>query len=75
MGGSINLGGGDLVNGFIISKEAWSRMDKEERDWIIYETLLGMHERLKRLERWNRFSSFCGGILGGILAALGLKLT
>ena len=65
-----------MANGFlVITEHTWKKMPPEERDWIIYETLKHTNDRMKKLEKWNKPFSFIGGILGGFLAACGLKLT
>jgi len=63
------------VNGFLIVDEKdWKGLDPDRRDWLIFNTLKSMDGRLKKLERWNKASSFVGGIIGGALAALGIKM-
>lgn len=62
-----------MGNGFIVSKETWDHMPDEQQKWIMFETMQAVNARLKRLEKWNRVASFCGGIIGGICAAVGIK--
>lgn len=52
----------------------WDGMTTDQRDWMIFKTLRSMDDRLKSLERWNKALSFAGGIIGGALAAIGIKL-
>jgi hypothetical protein len=64
-------------NGFVVTKETWENMPKEQRDWIMFETLQAMHGRLKCLEKRSLVDKVCaagGGIIGGALAFLGLKV-
>lgn len=63
-----------MGNGFVLSKDTWDHMPEEQRQWIMFETMQAVNTRLRRLERWNRFSSFCGGIIGGLCAAIGIKV-
>ncbi len=60
--------------GFIITKETWQATPKEQRDWIMFETVQNMVARMEVLERWNKALSFTGGIIGGIAAVLGFKI-
>jgi hypothetical protein len=60
-------------NGFIITKDTWERTPQEQRDWIMFETIQSMNDRLKVLERWNKAMSFAGGITGGIAAVIVTK--
>jgi hypothetical protein len=63
----------DNGNGFVISKETWERMPKDQRDWIIFDTVQRLTTEVKCLKRWNKCFSFSGGIFGGLAAILGLK--
>ena len=63
-----------MSNGFVVSKETWDHMPDEQQKWIMFETMQAVNIRLKRLERWNRFASFLGGIIGGICAVIGIKV-
>lgn len=60
-------------NGFIITKDTWERTPQEQRDWIMFETIQSMNDRLKVLERWNKAMSFAGGVTGGIAAVIVTK--
>ncbi|MGA2332307.1 MAG: hypothetical protein ABSG75_11160 [Syntrophales bacterium] len=65
------------MNGFITIKEKdWEGMDDKQKLWAIYNTLQTMDGRMKTLERrpiTDKCFAFCGGIIGGFLAALGIK--
>jgi hypothetical protein len=66
-----------MENGFLVLDEKdWKDASAEQRDWMVYKTLKSMDSRLKKLERrsvvHNCFS-FVGGVIGGILAAIGIK--
>jgi hypothetical protein len=63
-----------MGNGFIVSKETWDHMPDEQQRWIMFETMQAVNARLKRLERWNTCWSFAGGIVGGAMSALGIKV-
>ena len=63
-----------MGNGFIVSKETWDHMPDEQQRWIMFETMQVVNTRLKRLERWNACWAFIGGVVGGALSALGIKI-
>jgi len=63
-----------MSNGFIISKDTWDHMPDEQQKWIMFETMQAVHVQIKQLKRWNKLSSFAGGIVGGACAALGIKV-
>ncbi|MCK9566254.1 MAG: hypothetical protein M0Q43_09420 [Methanothrix sp.] len=67
-----------MENGFlIITEKDWANFTPERQNWIIYETLKSMHNRMKTLENrplWDKCCSFIGGVIGGIAAALGVKV-
>jgi len=48
-------------------------MPDEQKEWIMFETMQAVHVQIKQLKRWNKLSSFAGGIVGGACAALGIK--
>ena len=60
---------------FLVCDERdWSGMTADQRDFMIFKTLRSMDERLQSLERWNKALSFAGGMIGGALAAIGIRL-
>jgi len=61
-------------NGFIITKETWEHMSQEQRDWVLFDTMKNLTNDVKSLKRWNKCTSFLGGIVGGVAAVLGIKL-
>ncbi|MFA5377514.1 MAG: hypothetical protein WC455_17315 [Dehalococcoidia bacterium] len=61
-------------NGFVITKETWDHMPKEQRDWILFDTMQRLTSEVKCLKRWNKGMGFCGGIVGGIVAFFGVKM-
>lgn len=63
-----------MANGFIISKASWDHMPDKQKEWIMFETMQNVNIRLRRLEKWNKVFSFAGGVIGGALAALGIKM-
>ncbi len=61
-------------NGFVITKETWDHMPEDQRNWILFDTMQRLTSEVKILKRWNRVSSFAGGIIGGAAAGLGIKI-
>ena len=49
-------------------------MPDEQKEWIMFETMQAVHVQIKQRKRWNKLSSFAGGIVGGTAAALGIKV-
>ena len=66
-----------MANGFIVVDEKdWEKTPADRRDWLIFNTLKSMDERLKKLERRPFYDKACaavGGIIGGAIAAVGIK--
>lgn len=64
-------------HGFLVVDEKdWQELAPERRDWLIFNTLKSLDCRLETLERRphiDKFYAFAGGILGGLVAALGIK--
>jgi hypothetical protein len=67
-----------MTNGVIIIKDKdWERATPEQRDWMIFNTLQSLDRRLEKLERrpWlDKGFAFIGGVIGGGLAFLGIKI-
>jgi hypothetical protein len=60
-----------MTNGFLVVDEMdWEGATEQQRDWMIFKTLRSMDERLRRLEKWNKVSSFAGGCVGGFAAVM-----
>jgi len=67
-----------MSNGFVVVDEKdWSGASEERRALMTYKTLKSIDDRLKLLEKrplTDKCWSFAGGIIGGFLAAIGVKL-
>lgn len=60
----------------IVNKETWNKLAGEERDWILYNSLQDLDERLRHLENksfFNKSLAFLGGIFGGMVSFFGSK--
>ncbi|MBN2397104.1 MAG: hypothetical protein JXI32_01885 [Deltaproteobacteria bacterium] len=68
-----------MNNGFmVVTEKDWEKATPEQRDWYIFNTLQSLNERLKKLEKQTllyKVYAFAGGVVGGAIAALGIKLT
>lgn len=67
-----------MANGFlVIDKETWEQTPPENRDKLIFLTLQRIDQRLCKLEKAGFYHKTCatiGGLIGGALAAIGIKL-
>lgn len=68
-----------MSNGYmIITEKDWEKADENQRGWMMFNTIQNMDKRLKKLERRpviDKIYSFVGGIIGGVLAFLGIKIS
>ncbi len=64
-------GNGD---GFIITKDTWENLPEDQKSWILFDTVQNLTKDVKCLKRWNKVTSFLGGIVGGVAAAFGVKI-
>jgi len=63
-------------NGFVITKETWEKLPQEQREWMLYDTVQDMNNRLKAVEKrplTDKCLAFVGGLIGGALSAIGIK--
>ncbi|MDD5722700.1 MAG: hypothetical protein PHY29_03045 [Syntrophales bacterium] len=71
-----------MSNGWEISKDTWDHMQPAQREWILFETVQKVCQRVECLETrerkaspWpNRALSFAGGVVGGVLAIFGREV-
>ncbi len=68
-----------MPNSFIIITEKdWEKADKNQRDWMTFNTMQNMNKRLEALEKRSfihKALAFGGGAFGGALAYFGIKLS
>lgn len=66
-----------MANGFlVIDEKAWEDTAPENRDKLIFLTLQAIDQRLCQLEKagfYHKAYATGGGVIGGILAALGVR--
>jgi hypothetical protein len=61
----------------VLNEKDWEKQTPEQRDWLVFNTLQAMNERLKIIEGrklFDRTCSFLGGVVGGVAAMIGGKL-
>ena len=61
----------------IITKEDWEDATEKQRGWMLFNTIQSMDARLKKLEKRpiiDKVFSFVGGVIGGALAFIGIKI-
>jgi hypothetical protein len=60
----------------VCDDQDWEGMNADQRDWMIFKTLRSMDSRLAKLEKRpviDKCFAAAGGVIGGFLAALGVK--
>lgn len=60
----------------VLSEESWKNLTPENRDWIIYNTLNDLDDRVKIIERRkiiNTSITFVGGVFGGVIGFFSSK--
>lgn len=60
----------------IITEKDWEKATPEQQNWMTFNTMQKMDQRLKKLESHplrDKLFAFGGGIIGGALASMGLK--
>lgn len=67
-----------MSNKFIVvEKDEWEHATTETKLWMIFKTLQNIDERIRALEKKSLIDktySAIGGIVGGMLAAIGIKI-
>jgi hypothetical protein len=67
-----------MGNGFIVvNKEDWEKTPAEQKDWLIFNTLQSLNERVATLETRFTFKTtlnFFGSVVGGAVMVLVLAL-
>lgn len=61
----------------IITEKDWEKANENQRGWMMFNTIQNMNERLRILEKrsmTHKVLTFVGGIIGGALAYIGIKV-
>lgn len=61
----------------IITEKDWENATPKQQGWMMFNTMQSMHKRLAMLEKRslaNKAVTFAGGIIGGALAYIGIKV-
>ena len=59
-----------------VTEKDWENASADQRGWWTYQTLQSLSDRLSKIERrpfHDKAMAFIGGVIGGFLAALGIK--
>jgi hypothetical protein len=66
-----------MANGFVVTKEDWEHMTPAQQGWLTFNAVQELDKRVRVLED-RPFVDKCfaaaGGIIGGAMAYLGLKM-
>ena len=67
-----------MSNGYmIINEKDWEKASEEQRSWMVFNTIQSINARLEKLEKRpvaDKIYAFGGGIVGGALSYLGIKI-
>ena len=67
-----------MSNSYMSIKEKdWEKATEKQKSWMLFNTVQSMDARLKKLEKRpiiDKMFSFVGGVIGGALAFLGIKI-
>lgn len=61
----------------IITEKDWDKMPPKQQGWLLFNTMQNINKRLKKVERrplTDKVLTLGGGIIGGILASLGMDI-
>ena len=61
----------------VVTKEDWIAASAKQREWMMFNTIQEMNTRLDKVEAkpiYDKMCAFMGGIIGGALAFMGLKV-
>ena len=67
-----------MSNHMIVNEKDWEIASEEQRSWMVFNTIQSINTRLEKLEKRpiiDKVYAFGGGIIGGALAYLGIKMT
>jgi len=61
----------------IVNEKDWEIASEEQRSWMMFNTIQSINTRLEKLEKRpiiDKALSLMGGIIGGALAYIGIKI-
>ncbi len=65
-----------MPNGFGVTEKDWEGMTLLQQSWMTFNAVQSLNGRVSKLEKRpliDKCFSFAGGIIGGALAAVGVK--
>ena len=66
-----------MSNHMIVNEKDWEIASEEQRSWMVFNTIQSINTRLEKLEKRpiiDKIYAFGGGLIGGALAFLGIKV-
>ena len=66
-----------MSNHMIVNEKDWEIASEEQRSWMVFNTIQSINNRLEKLEKRpiiDKMFSFVGGVIGGALAFIGIKI-
>ena len=66
-----------MSGGMIVTEKDWESATENQKTWMIFNTIQDINRRLEQLEKKPlliKIYTFIGGIIGGALAYIGIKL-
>ena len=66
-----------MSNHMVVNEKDWENASEEQRSWMVFNTIQSINIRLEKLEKRpiiDKALSLVGGVIGGALAYIGIKV-
>ena len=66
-----------MSNYMIVNEKDWEIASEEQKSWMVFNTIQSINARLEKLEKRpiiDKALSLVGGVIGGALAYIGIKV-